>query len=52
MYEEVAFLAYYFHWPLWDLLHLEHGDRRRWVEEVSAINQRLRNDSEPLPELP
>jgi hypothetical protein len=31
---------------LWDILHLEHGDRRRWVEEISTINQRLREEAE------
>ncbi|WP_425434770.1 DUF6760 family protein [Nonomuraea jiangxiensis] len=41
LYGEVAFLAYHFHWPLPDLLDLEHADRRRWVAEVSAINRRM-----------
>jgi hypothetical protein len=44
LHEEVAFLAYYFHWPLRDILELQHADRRRWVEEVSAINRRLREE--------
>jgi hypothetical protein len=38
----VAFIAYYFHWPLGDILDLQHGDRRGWVEEISGINRRLR----------
>jgi hypothetical protein len=41
LYEEVAFLAYHFHWPHDDVLNLEHGERRRWVEEISAINERI-----------
>jgi hypothetical protein len=32
------------HWPLEQLLTLEHDERRRWAAEVSTINRRL-NDS-------
>jgi hypothetical protein len=39
--EEVAFLAYHVHWPLAEIAELEHGDRRRWVREVSSINTRM-----------
>ena len=46
LHEEVAFIAYYFHWPLREILELQHGDRRRWVEEISSINQRLRDEAE------
>ena len=38
---EVAYLAYYFHWPLEALLDLEHTDRQNWVEAVAEINRRL-----------
>ncbi|MGB9180930.1 MAG: DUF6760 family protein [Pyrinomonadaceae bacterium] len=41
LYEEVAFVAYHFHWPPDALLNLEHAERRRWVEEISAINRRV-----------
>jgi hypothetical protein len=41
LFEEVAFVAYHFHWPLADVLALEHADRRRWVEQISAINRRM-----------
>jgi hypothetical protein len=40
LYEEVAYLAYHFHWPLDDLLDLEHADRRRFAEEIGRINAR------------
>lgn len=40
LYEEVAFVAYHFHWPVETILDLEHEDRRLWVKEISAINQR------------
>jgi hypothetical protein len=41
LFEEVAFVAYHFHWPMTDILELEHADRRRWVAEISSINRRL-----------
>ena len=41
LYGEVAFLAYHFHWPHDDVLNLEHAERRRWVQEISAINERI-----------
>jgi hypothetical protein len=42
--DEVAFVAYHFHWPLRDVLALEHGDRRRWVEAISSINERMNGE--------
>jgi len=41
LYEEVAYVSYYFHWPLHDVMELEHAERRRWVEEIAHINERL-----------
>ncbi len=38
---EVAFIAYHFHWPHEEVMQLEHADRRRWVQEISAINQQM-----------
>jgi hypothetical protein len=39
--EEVAFLAYYLHWPYEQIVDLDHRERQRWVAEVSRINQRI-----------
>ncbi len=39
--EEVAYLAYHFHWPLEDILDLEHNERQQWVKQVADINRRL-----------
>lgn len=39
--EEVAYLAYHFHWPPETLLGLEHRDRQQWVEQVAEMNRRL-----------
>jgi len=44
--EEVAYLAYHFHWPLDQILNLEHAERRQWVEQVANINRRLNRAQE------
>jgi hypothetical protein len=44
LYEEVAFVAYHFHWPPEAIVNLEHADRLRWVKEISAINQRKNSE--------
>lgn len=41
LYEEVAYVAYHFSWPLDQILDLEHATRRRFVEEIAHINRRL-----------
>ncbi len=41
LHEEVAYIAYHFHWPRSDILALEHAERRRWVKEIAGINSRL-----------
>jgi hypothetical protein len=46
LHEEVAFIAYHFHWQREGILNLEHAERRRWVQEISAINQRINRDGD------
>jgi hypothetical protein len=41
MYEEVAFLAYHFHWDHDTILNMEHGERQLWCGEVSKINKKV-----------
>jgi hypothetical protein len=41
LYEEVAFIAYHFHWSQNDILNLEHKMRQRWVTEINKINEKL-----------
>jgi hypothetical protein len=41
LFEEVAYVAYHFHWPMNEILDLEHPDRARFVAEIAAINRRL-----------
>lgn len=39
LYEEVAYVAFHFHWRREDILDLEHCERQRWVSEIGKINQ-------------
>ena len=39
LHQEVAYVAYHFHWPQSEIMTLEHSDRRRWVKEIAAINR-------------
>jgi hypothetical protein len=41
LYEEVAYVAYHFHWSFEEILDLEHTTRRRFVSEIGSINRRL-----------
>ncbi len=41
LHEEVAYVAYHFHWSLDEILDLEHPDRRRYVDEIARINTRI-----------
>lgn len=44
LHEEVAFLAYHFHWEYETIINLEHRERLQWCEEVSKINKKLNGD--------
>jgi hypothetical protein len=39
--EQMAFIAFHFHWGRDELLTLEHAERRAWCDEISAINRAL-----------
>ena len=41
LYEELAYLAYHFHWAIDDLLDLEHPERRRYATEIGRINTKI-----------
>jgi hypothetical protein len=41
LHEEVAYIAYYFHWGLGEILGMEHHDRRGWAERIADINRKL-----------
>lgn len=38
LHEEIAYVAYHFHWSMAEILDMEHPDRRRYVEEIGRIN--------------
>ncbi|HXH22479.1 MAG TPA: DUF6760 family protein [Dehalococcoidia bacterium] len=46
--EEVAYIAYHFHWPLDYILGLEHADRIEWAKQISRINERMNEESTSL----
>ena len=41
LHQEVAYVAYHFHWSLDEILDLEHAQRRRYVTEIGSLNQRI-----------
>jgi hypothetical protein len=44
LHEEVSYLAYHLHWPLNELLDLEHADRRRYVGLIHDLAARKRSE--------
>jgi len=44
LFEEIAYVAYHFHWPLTDILDLEHSLRQRFVDEIGRINRKLNEE--------
>jgi hypothetical protein len=46
LYEEIAYVAYHFHWSLDDILDMEHPLRTRFVTEIAKINRRLSEEKE------
>ena len=41
LYEEIAFLAYYFHWSRTEIMLMSHKDRIKFCSEVSRINKKM-----------
>lgn len=35
--QEVAYIAFHFHWPMESIMKMEHEERRGWVAEVARI---------------
>jgi hypothetical protein len=46
--EEVAYIAYHFHWPYEQVMALEHHERAIWVSEISKINRKLNEGTEEM----
>ena len=45
LFEEVAYIAYHFHWAYDQIMGMEHRERHRWMEEIVRIHQRLNEAS-------
>jgi len=41
LFEEVAYVAYYLHWPMDQILDMEHPFRTRMIDEIGRINEQL-----------
>lgn len=39
--EEVAYIAYHFHWSYDRVLTFAHWERQQWVAEIARINERI-----------
>lgn len=46
IYEEIAFIAYNFHWSHEKIMNMEHKERQRWCEEISNINRKLNGNKQ------
>jgi hypothetical protein len=47
LYREIAYIAYYFHWPYDDVLALDHHERARLIDEIGGINRAVSGEKEP-----
>jgi len=45
LFEEVAYIAYHFHWSYDQIMSLEHRERRLWVEQIGKINRRINEEA-------
>jgi hypothetical protein len=39
--QEIAYIAYHFHWPLENILDMEHVERHAWLREIARINKEI-----------
>ncbi|MEO0349250.1 MAG: DUF6760 family protein [Cyanobacteria bacterium P01_A01_bin.15] len=40
MQEEVACIAYHFHWPLDQILAFDHVSRRQWLQSIQTLQSK------------
>ncbi len=45
LFEEVAYLSHYLHWPYDAVMGLDHRERQRWVAEVARMNERINEEA-------
>jgi len=48
IYEEVAYIAYYFHWSYSELMQMDHHERQRWCQEISKIIKKINTMEEEI----
>lgn len=41
LYEEIAFIAYHFHWERATIVNMEHKERQKWCQHINNINEKL-----------
>lgn len=46
IWEEVAYIAFYLHWPYEQIMQMQHSERRGWLDEIAKVNHRLNDGSE------
>jgi hypothetical protein len=39
--EEVAYIAYHFHWSRDEIFDMTHKERRDWAKNISKINEQI-----------
>jgi hypothetical protein len=44
LFDEVAYVAYYFHWPMDSILAMEHPVRRRFIAAIGSINRQINGE--------
>lgn len=44
LYEEMAYIAYHFHWSYESLLNMSHAERRRWCSEITKMNEKISSE--------
>lgn len=46
LHQEVAYIAYHFHWSKEEVMLMAHPERGRWVGEIAQINRQINGDEE------
>jgi hypothetical protein len=41
LWEEIVYIAYHLHWSFDTILNLDHASRRRVIEEIGRLNDRI-----------
>ena len=41
LHQEVAYIAYHFHWAADEIMEMPHRERHRWAKEIGEINNRI-----------